>query len=141
MPLQTTQGSRAFESHAFAVIYEGFRRAIEERKLFNGHPSAVHLIAGGLGGGLTAVLATPFDTIKVRTQTKIYVTPSEPFPSFMAVLRATLREGGQAGLWRGATYRFVSNAPSGAIMFAVYEGGYRWIERRFFGIDSDKMRV
>ena len=56
-------------------------------------------------------------------------------------LPATLREGGQAGLWRGATYRFVSNAPSGAIMFAVYEGGYRWIERRFFGIDSDKMRV
>ena len=57
----------------------------------------------------------------------MYASAADPFPSFMGVVRATLSEAGHAGLWRGATYRFVSNAPSGAIMFAVYEAGHRWI--------------
>ena len=111
------------------------RRAIEQRTA-DVHPSLKHLLAGGIGGGLTAVLATPFDTIKVRMQTKVYATTATPFPSLWHVLMATLREGGQQGLWRGATYRFVSNAPSGAIMFAVYESGYRWLEQKLYGKSS-----
>lgn len=113
----------------YFVIYEGARRTIERNGLLNGHPTVTHLLAGGLGGGLTAVLATPFDTIKVRMQTKVYATAAEPFPSLRQVLWATVRDAGAKGLWRGATYRCVSNAPSGAIMFAVYESGYRWIEK------------
>ena len=66
-------------------------------------------------------------------QTKVYATAAEPFPSLRQVLVATMRDAGWKGLWRGATYRFVSNAPSGAIMFAVYEGGYRWIEKLVAG--------
>lgn len=120
----------------YFVIYEGARRAIEQRGLLDAGGPACTLVAGGLGGGLTAVLATPFDTIKVRMQTKVYASAAQPYPSLYTVTAATLREGGQAGLWRGATYRFASNAPSGAIMFAVYEGGYRWIERRFFGVNA-----
>ena len=122
----------------YFCIYEGARRAIESQGLFEKQPTVTHLFAGGIGGGLTAVLATPFDTLKVRMQTKIYATAANPFPSFMDVLRATLKEAGQMGLWRGGTYRFVSNAPSGAIMFAVYESGYRWIERKFYS--SEKLR-
>ena len=72
-------------------------------------------------------------TLKVRMQTKIYATPADPFPSLGTVLRATLADAGTTGLMRGATYRFVSNAPSGAIMFAVYEAGYRRLERKFYG--------
>ena len=100
--------------------------------MLNGYTTTIHLLAGGLGGGLTAVLATPFDTIKVRMQTKIYVTAADPFPSLLRVCKATLQEGGWQGLWRGATYRFASNAPAGAIMFAVYESGYRWFERKLY---------
>ena len=84
----------------YFVFYEGFRRAIESRGAFSGHPTVTHLLAGGLGGGLTAVLATPFDTIKVRMQTKVYASAADPFPSFMGVVRATLSEAGHAGLWR-----------------------------------------
>ena len=62
-------------------------------------------------------------------QTKVYATAAEPFPSLRHVLAATVRDAGLQSLLRGATYRFVSNAPSGAIMFAVYESGYRWLER------------
>ena len=41
-----------------------------------------------------------------------------------------MRDAGVRGLWRGVTARIASNAPSGAIMFAVYEWGYRAIERK-----------
>ena len=89
-----------------------------------------HLLAGGFGGGLTAVLSTPADTIKVRMQTKIYASASNPFPSFFHVFRSTLRDAGWQGIWRGAAHRAMSNAPSGAIMFAVYETGWRWLAAR-----------
>ena len=114
----------------YFVIYETARREMERRALFSNHPTITHLLAGGLGGGLTAAFATPFDTVKVRMQTKVYVTATEPFPSMLHVWRSTVRDAGWRGLWRGATARFVSNAPSGAIMFAVYEATTRWLESK-----------
>ena len=100
---------------------------MKERALLENYPTLSHLLAGGFGGGITAVLSTPFDTIKVRTQTRIYVTETDRFPSFWHVTRSTVRDAGWQGLWRGAAHRALSNAPSGAIMFAVYEGGWRWL--------------
>ena len=67
---------------------------------------------------------------QVRMQTKVYVTAAVPHPSLVQVWRSTVRDAGVQGLWRGATARIASNAPSGAIMFTVYEAGYRWIERQ-----------
>jgi len=61
-------------------------------------------------------------------QTKVYVTATNPHPSLVTVWRSTVRDAGVGALWRGATARVASNAPSGAIMFAVYEASYRWIE-------------
>ena len=113
----------------YFCVYEATRRAFESRSLFVDHPTLTHLIAGGLGGGITAAVATPFDVVKVRMQTKIYATHKEPHPSAMRVLRATVHDAGWRGLWRGAIARAASNAPSGAIMFAVYEWGHRWLGR------------
>ena len=53
-----------------------------------------HLIAGGVGGGATAALSTPFDTVKVRMQTKVYATTADPFPSIMTVVRPPTRGRG-----------------------------------------------
>ncbi|KAL3894343.1 MAG: hypothetical protein SGPRY_013837 [Prymnesium sp.] len=111
----------------YFVMYEAARRSIEKTKLGE-YPTTTHLIAGGLGGGATAALSTPFDTVKVRMQTKVYATEANPFPSIATVARATIRDAGIRGLWRGVMARIASNAPSGAIMFAVYESGHRWIE-------------
>ena len=114
----------------YFYVYEGTRRTLESRPFFAEHPTITHLAGGALGGGITAAVATPFDTVKVRMQTRVYVTPDDPFPSMLRVWRATVRDAGWRGLWRGATARAVSNAPSGAIMFAVYEASYRWLGRR-----------
>ena len=95
--------------------------------------AAVGGLAGGLGGGLTAALATPFDVIKVRMQTKVYATAADPFPSMPTVWRKTVAEAGWSALTRSAFTRVVSNAPSGAIMFTVYEGGVKYIEGRLEG--------
>ena len=123
----------------YFVIYEAARRFLLQvaNDLVTEHPTVSHLVAGGLGGGLTAVLATPFDCIKVRMQTKVYATAADPFPSMQHVTRETLKAAGWRGLWRGALERFTSNAPSGAIMFAVYEAGYRWLDRKLLALSAD----
>lgn len=112
----------------YFVTYEAARRTLERTRMAD-HPTLIHVTSGGLGGGLTAAIATPIDTVKVRMQTKIYATAAEPHPSALTVLRRTVGEAGLASLWRGVAARVASNAPSGAIMFAVYEWGHRWIER------------
>ena len=111
----------------YFIFYEGARRWMEQKELFQAHPTLTHLLAGGFGGGLTATLATPFDTIKVRMQTQVYATSEQPNPGVLHVAKATIRDAGWKGLWRGATHRALSNAPSGAIMFAVYEAASRWV--------------
>ena len=61
-------------------------RAIETTPLGD-YTMMTHLIAGGVGGGATAALSTPFDTVKVRMQTKVYATAADPYPSIMTVVR------------------------------------------------------
>ena len=63
----------------------------EKTTFFKQHSTLTHLIAGGFGGGLTAVLSTPFDTIKVRMQTQVYATAAEPNPSVMHIARGMLK--------------------------------------------------
>ena len=65
-----------------------------------------------------------------------FVTEAEPHPTMARVWAATVRDAGWRGLWRGATARAVSNAPSGAIMFAVYEAGHRWLQAKMDGRGS-----
>jgi hypothetical protein len=63
--LQTPLGSVDSATRAIAAIsrpHLGYISAISGLQ-------ATHVIAGGIGGGTTAALATPFDTIKARMQT------------------------------------------------------------------------
>ena len=64
-------------------------------------------------------------------QTKIYATAAEPNPSMLAVWRATVAEAGWRVLYRGMLARVASNAPSGAIMFTVYEAGHKYINANY----------
>ena len=114
---------------------------METKPFFKEHSTITHLVAGGFGGGLTATLATPFDTIKVRMQTQVYATAAEPNPSVFHVARATVRDAGWKGLWRGATHRALSNAPSGAIMFAVYEATCKWVADRQRASVAKSLRI
>ena len=86
-------------------VYEATRRTLL-RTPFGEYTTLTHLLAGGLGGGLTAALATPFDVIKVRMQTK--ATAADPFPSMPAVWRKTVAEAGWSALTRSAFTRVVS---------------------------------
>ncbi len=122
-------GVGCFVTGYFAV-YEAVRRLLGPDGLAVTSETAVNLVAGGVGGGCTAAFATPFDTIKVRMQTRIYATAETPFPSLFAVGRATVRDMGVRGLFRGVAARIASNTPSGAIMFTVYEAGTRSLRQR-----------
>jgi hypothetical protein len=77
----------------YFVVYESVRKLLRYTPLAD-YETVTHILAGGIGGGTTAAAATPFDTIKVRMQTRIYATPEVPNPSMLFVARATIREGG-----------------------------------------------
>ena len=114
----------------YFLVYEAVRRLLGPSFLAVKSETAINLISGGVGGGCTALFATPFDTIKVRMQTKLYANASNPNPSAIAVARATVQDLGFRGLYRGAGARVASNTPSGAIMFSVYEAGTRYSRRQ-----------
>ena len=63
-------------------------------------------------------------------QTRVYATAAQPDPGLLHVVRSTVRDAGWQGLWRGAAHRALSNAPSGAIMFAVYEASHVYLARK-----------
>ncbi|EOD18745.1 hypothetical protein EMIHUDRAFT_102260 [Emiliania huxleyi CCMP1516] len=80
--------------------------------------------------------------LSVRMQTKIYATAADPHPSMPAAGWRVLFRGNRppprtgpgtfnaAKVFGRTLARVASNAPSGAIMFTVYEAGHRWIEAR-----------
>ena len=76
-------------------VYEATRRTLLRTPLGE-YTTLTHLLAGGLGGGLTAALATPFDVIKVRMQTKVYATAADPFVDARR-LAEDRRRGGLVG--------------------------------------------
>jgi hypothetical protein len=77
----------------YFLIYESVRKLLKYTPLAD-YETANLILAGGIGGGASAAAATPFDTIKVRMQTRIYATPEVPNPSMLVVARSTVREAG-----------------------------------------------
>lgn len=81
----------------YFLVYESVRKLLRYTPLAD-YETITHILAGGIGGGATAAAATPFDTIKVRMQTRIYATAEVPNPSMLVVARSTVREAGWCAL-------------------------------------------
>lgn len=97
-----------------------------------------HLLAGGLGGAVGAVLTSPFDVIKTRLQSSGYslqkvnyglnlagpnqgfTQSSKPFSAVVSYMRFMIKSEGWPSLFRGLELHLFGVAPSRAIYFAVY---------------------
>jgi len=92
----------------------------------------IHLIAGGFGGTLGAVVTCPLEVVKTRQQSSLksfdyYHAPSNSkkahkntvFQIFRSLRRIAKNEG-KRGLFRGLGANLVGVAPSRAVYFCTY---------------------
>ena len=104
-----------------------------------------HLVAGGLGGIVGAVITSPFDVIKTRLQSSGYSlqkvnyglnlagvnhnftqSTSKPFSAVASYMRFMIKTEGWTSLYRGLELHLFGTAPSRAIYFAVYSNSKRF---------------
>ncbi|CAB4058204.1 SLC25A39_40 [Lepeophtheirus salmonis] len=76
-----------------------------------------NLISGGIAGGLSSALTTPFDVIKTKRQIELGTKHTTNF----AVAQRIVSENGFKGLLAGLTPRVMKVSPACAIMISSYE--------------------
>lgn len=100
--------------------YEYFRRILNP----DGHYSPVtHMTAGGLAGAVAAAVTTPLDVAKTLLQTRGTATDAElrNVRGLGEAFRIIYRRDGLSGFSRGMQPRILTNMPSTAICWSIYE--------------------
>ena len=72
-------------------------------------------LSGAIAGVSRAIVGHPFDTLKVKLQTR-----PEIYSSSMSALRAIVKTEGIAGLYRGVKAPIIGNAATSTIHFSVF---------------------
>jgi len=98
--------------------YETLKAALADRE---GRTSpAIHLVSGGLAGGLAACVTNPMDVIKTRLQTR-NVNGSPHAAGFWSTAYEVWRMEGAGGFARGLAPRAIFHTPAAAICWVTYE--------------------
>ena len=98
--------------------YETLKAALAD---VDGHTSpAVHLVSGGLAGGLAACVTNPMDVVKTRLQTR-NVNGSPHAVGFWSTASEVWRAEGAGGFARGLAPRAIFHTPAAAICWVTYE--------------------
>lgn len=96
-------------SMIYWVLYEEMRTP---------HATFTHYLStSAVCAAVSAWLTNPFDLGKTRTQTGQVLEGT----SFIKVITNVVRAEGALGLWKGATARMLSLAPSTALAIAIFE--------------------
>ncbi|KAL7753167.1 Fe(2+) transporter [Sorochytrium milnesiophthora] len=115
-----------FQSIHFAM-YEHLSHSLNPHRTYN---PLVHISAGGLAGGLAALLTTPLDVCKTMLQTRGEST--DPAIRHVRGLRDAARlvyaREGLHGFMRGWRPRVLSHMPATAVSWGTYEY-FKWLLR------------
>lgn len=90
--------------------------------------------AGGFGGVCAVLTGHPFDLVKVRLQTGLYNSSRE-------CIKATLRNDGALGLYRGVLPPLIGVTPMFAVSFWGYDLGKRLIQKSGSKQNGDSMTI
>ncbi|RKP07006.1 mitochondrial carrier domain-containing protein, partial [Thamnocephalis sphaerospora] len=113
----------------------------------------LHLVAGGVGGTVGAMLTCPLEVIKTRMQSSLYrggmVSVSRPhsrglltpFADIGRILGSIYRQEGAGALFKGLGPNLVGVIPSRAIQFAVYGNGKRLLTELNGGKESSLIHL
>ncbi|KAI8140656.1 mitochondrial carrier domain-containing protein [Fennellomyces sp. T-0311] len=112
-----------FQSIQFAT-YEFFRKSLNPTGEYD---PKTHVIAGGLAGAIASSITTPLDVAKTLLQTRgsshdPRIRNATGFWDAMAIIK---QRHGLRGFFRGYKPRVLTNMPSAAISWSVYEY-FKW---------------
>ncbi|TMW65258.1 hypothetical protein Poli38472_009425 [Pythium oligandrum] len=96
-----------------------------------------NFISGIVGGGCEAVVGYPLETVKARMQTQ-KTSSGRSFSGPIDCLQQSVRDGGMASLYRGATPQIFRSAISASILFGLV-GQYRYFYSKY--VFEDKPRT
>ncbi|KAG2230220.1 hypothetical protein INT48_002090 [Thamnidium elegans] len=125
----TVSMSIPFQSIQFAT-YEYFRAKLDPNGSYN---PKVHMIAGAVAGAVASSVTTPLDVIKTLLQTRgsSSETQIKNATGFKDAASIIYGRYGLRGFFRGFRPRVLTNMPSTAISWSVYEY-FKWF------LSSDK---
>ncbi|KNE66186.1 hypothetical protein AMAG_10431 [Allomyces macrogynus ATCC 38327] len=96
---------------------------------------AVHLLAGGLGGCMGALITCPFELVKTRLQSSahtqlvknrfFYTATSAPLSGTVDIVRSIYKTEGLWAFWKGIGPTLLGVIPARAIYFATYNEAKR----------------
>ena len=112
-----------FQSIQFAT-YEYFRKYLNPA---GDYDPKTHVIAGGLAGAIASSVTTPLDVAKTLLQTRgsshdLRIRNATGFWDAMSIIK---QRHGLRGFFRGYKPRVLTNVPSAAISWTVYEY-FKW---------------
>jgi len=86
----------------------------------------IHLTAGSIAGALAVLASHPFDLVKTRLQIQKHNMNSNSqvdvkYRSTFTALKLIIREEGWLALKKGMSARLISNVPTSAICFGLFE--------------------
>lgn len=85
-------------------------------------PTLADFMSGTVGGGAGILAGQPFDTVKVRMQSRSHL-----YRSTAHCFMTTLRKEGFFGLYRGMLSPLAGSGPMNAILFATYGKALRFL--------------
>lgn len=105
------------------TAYQSLKDMVSAKYYSGGElPSWLHLVLGGLSGGMGPCVNNPLDVVKTRMQRQVIVPGEVPkYQNMLQGVAVIAREEGVGSLWKGITPRLLRIMPGQAITFMTYE--------------------
>lgn len=119
LPTTLRQGCNQAVNFSFYQIFKAQWESSRDGKELS---TWMHMLIGGVSGGMGPIANNPLDVIKTRLQKQVVIAGEVPkYTGLVQGIGVITKEEGVAALWKGLTPRLLRIMPGQAITFATYE--------------------
>ena len=128
---------QAIQFSTYEYLRTHFKRILRSRQ--DEYAPLVHILSGGMAGGVASAVTTPLDAVKTAIQTRGLADQQDiqwrRLKGLQDAIRMIYARSGWRGFIRGILPRMMTHAPSTAICWTVYEY-FKWSLQKYHFILS-----